>query len=234
MISRIRSRITQNPKFLLTSLLLAVFLLTLVGCQSSQKAETPAPPSNAESSYNCDVVQGFNFEKDAESTIGYIEYLKIGGTKLKSDFSVVNPISENQAKVVGVLSNISWEGGYAEPIVFACQVSKANQTTIAGLIHQSLENTEVEFAFSVCDYDPRTKKYYKSFHSNSVNLQGLVLREGGDLAMEISSAPSGEVVSPKNFSFNLGVMPQDTAMDVYMAFSSKNKLVKPWGVEVDV
>lgn len=222
----------------MTGLLLTVLSFTLVGCQSGQKAEapapTPAPPSNAYISFACDVAQGFNFEKNAEAMVGYIEYLTIDGSRLKADFSVVNPISEDEDKVVGVLSDISWGGGYGDPVYFSCQVSKANQAILARLANQALDNSGVEFSFAVYDYDPRSKEYFKAFHSNSANLQGLVNKRGGDLDLNIESGPSGEVSSPKNFNFQLGVMPQDTVMDIYLGFSSKDKLVKQWGVQVGV
>ncbi len=50
--------------------------------------------------------------------------------------------------------------------------------------------------------------------------------------MSIDMDQSMEVVSPKNFNFNLGVMPQDIAMEIHLAVSVTDKFVKKWGVEV--
>ena len=41
-----------------------------------------------------------------------------------------------------------------------------------------------------------------------------------------------EVVSPKNYNFSLGVMPQDKNMEIHIAVSTSDKFVKKWGVEV--
>jgi hypothetical protein len=50
--------------------------------------------------------------------------------------------------------------------------------------------------------------------------------------MSIDMDQSMEVVSPKNFSFSLGVMPQDLDMAIHLAVSVSDKFAKKWGVEV--
>jgi len=187
----------------------------------------------ASSAYSCSVRQGFNFEKDQQIIVGHIVSCKVGSDQLDADLNVANP--EDPAKLIkvfGIASDISWNGGYADPIQFSCQVSNANKTKIATLTHKSLANTEVLFKFNVYDYDPKEKKYYKCFHSNDAELKGLVLKSGGELVMSIAMDQSTEVVSPKNFAFFLGVMPQESNMEIHMAVSVSDKFVKKWGVEV--
>lgn len=205
--------------------------LLLAGCSSP--AATPTPPANASSSFNCSVSQGFNFQKDSQEIVGHINYLKIGDTEMASDLNVTDPMNiANYVKIFGVASGIHWNGGYAEPVTFAAQVSVDNKNKLATLQHKSMANTEVELQFTIYDYDPKTKAYYQCFHTNAVKVKGLVLKQGGELAMNIAMDQSNEVVSPKNHAFQLGVMPQDTAMEIHLAFSSTDKLVKPWGVTV--
>lgn len=104
---------------------------------------------------------------------------------------------------------------------------------IATLVHKTLTSTEVTFKFSVYDFDPKEKKYYKCFHTDDNELKGLVLKSGSDLAMSIDMDQSAEVVSPKNFNFNLGVMPQEEeSADLMVATSLSDKFVKKWGVAV--
>lgn len=192
-----------------------------------------APAQAASSSFSCSVEQGFNFQKDSQETVGHLTYLKIGDMVLKADFKETDP--ENSAKqvgIVGVLSGIQWNGGYAEPVTFAAQVSAYNQKTMTVLMKKKLTNTEVEFGFNVYDYDRKAKKYYKAFHSNSVRLQGLVLKQGGELAFNIAADAAEEVTAPKNFTLQLGVMPQDTQQEIHLGFSCTDKLVKTWGVTV--
>jgi len=187
----------------------------------------------ASSSFTCSVSQGFNFQKDSEEQIGHINYLKIGDTEMKSDLNVTDPMNTAaKVKVFGIMSGIHWNGGYAEPVTFACQVSVDNKNKLATLQHKTLYNIQVELQFTTYDYDPKTKKYYKCFHSNGKKLKGLVLKQGGELAMNVAMDQSSEVVSPKNHTLQLGVMPQAQAQEIHLAFSTTDKLVKPWGVTV--
>ena len=188
----------------------------------------------AETSFNCDVSQGFNFQKDAQDLVGHISKLKIGDKDMDIDLGVTNPVDlkGDKIKVVGVASDIYWEGGFAQPIQFSCQVSNANKKTLAILTNSDLSNTAVEFAFEIYDYDPDKKEYYKAFHTDGAALKGLVEKSGGSLSISISMEQSGEVVTPNNFTLSLGVMPEDTEQTTHLAFSVSDKLVKRWGVTV--
>jgi hypothetical protein len=188
----------------------------------------------AELNYSCDVSQGFNFQKDQQTPVGHINKLKVAGKELAADMAVTNAenVTGDKVKVVGVVSGIFWLGGYADPIEFSCQVSNPNKKTLALLAHQEMANTAVEFVFTIYDYDPDEKKYYKCFHSNDVVLKGLVLKSGGALSIHIDMDQSEEVMSPKNFTMNLGIMPEDLEQETHMAMSVSDKLVKRWGVTV--
>lgn len=208
------------------------YSLLFSACKSAQAPATE-PPANAESSYSSSVRQGFNFEKDAQICVGFVNYLKIADQMLAQDLNVTDPQNvSNRLKVFGVLSSIYWNGGYADPVQFSCQVTTDNKNILATLVHKTLSNTEIEFAFTVYDFDPKQKKYYKAFHTDGVTLKGLILKSGGELAMAIDNNASGEVVSPKNYTFMLGVMPQDVAQQIHIAVSVSDKFVKTWGVAV--
>ena len=179
MITRNFIGVANKGKTIGTGILMVMILFSMVGCQAP--AKTPEPPSNADLSYNCSVSQGFNFKKDEQILVGHIEYLKIGDQEFNSDLNVTNPIDSSKLiKVFGVMSNIQWSGGYADPIQFSCQVSTDNKMKMATLTHKSLANTEVEMIFSVYDFDPKEKSYFKCFHSDSVKLKGLVAKSGGN------------------------------------------------------
>jgi len=189
----------------------------------------------AVNSYSCSVYQGFNFQKDGQDIVGHIVALKVGTSQLSADLSVTDPTSANMAtyvKVVGVVSSIFWNGGYADPIQFNCQVSTTNKNTLATLQHQSMANTEIELNFNIYDYDPDAKLYFKAFHTNDAAVKGLVMKEGGELQMNISMDQSMDIVNPKNYSFFLGVMPQPQSQDIMMAVSNSAKFAKKWGVAV--
>lgn len=188
----------------------------------------------AEISYACDVVQGFNFQKDVQTVVGHINSMKISDKDdLKSDLNVTDP--ENVAdvvKVFGIVSDIYWAGGYADPLQLSCQVSTDNKNVLATLQHKSMANTEVELVFTIYDYDPKEKKYFKCFHTNGEKLLGLIFKSGGELAMNIEMDQSMEIVSPRNYSFQLGTMPQDKDQQIHLAVSLSGKFVKKWGVEI--
>jgi len=189
----------------------------------------------AASSYSCSVSQGFNFQKDAQVLIGHINSLKIGTTQLKADLSVTDPTSANMAtyvKVYGVVSSIYWEGGYADPIQFSCQVTTDNKNTLATLQHSQMSNTEVDVQFTIYDYDPTAKVFFKCFHTNDAIVNGLIMKSGGQLDMNVSMDQSMEIVNPKNYTFVLGVMPQEVSQDIHLAMSNTAKFVKKWGVAV--
>jgi hypothetical protein len=188
----------------------------------------------AETSFSCDVSQGFNFKKDAQDIVGHISKLKIGEKDMDVDLAMTNPedLAGDKIKVVGVVSDIYWNGGFAEPIQFSCQVSNANKKTLAILTNSEMSNTTVEFAFEVYDYDPEEKKYFKAFHTDGAAIKGLVQKSGGSLSIAISTDQSMEVMSPNNFTLSLGVMPEDTEQETHLAFSVSDKLVKRWGVTV--
>jgi hypothetical protein len=187
----------------------------------------------AELSFQCSVTQGFNFEKDSQQTVGHINYVKIGDTELKADLNVTNPEDVSKTvKVLGIASSIYWNGGYADPVQFTCQVSTENKNLISTLVHKTLANTEVGLEFCIYEYDPKEKRFFKCFHTNDVTLRCLVLKEGGALAMDMDTDESMEIVSPKNFAFSLGAMPQDEDMAIHFAVSCEGKFAKKFGVEV--
>ncbi len=188
----------------------------------------------AELSYSCDVSQAFNFQKDVQSMVGHINKLKVANKQLAEDIAITDPenVTGDPVKVVGVVSGMYWQGGYAEPIQFGCQVSNANKLTLAVLSHSEMSDTTVEVSYTIYDYDPDEKKYYKCFHTDGAVLKGLVEKSGGELSISIDTDQSQEVMSPKNFSFSLGVMPEDKAQEAHLAMSVSDKLVKVWGVSV--
>ena len=190
----------------------------------------------AELNYQCDVTQAFNFDKTMQSKVGHINSMKIGDTELDVDLAVTDPtdLAGDKVKVVGVISGIGWEGGFAQSIVISAQIGNANQKAVTLLRHADLSNTAVEFKFTTYDYDPDAKKYYKCFHANDEVLKGLVEKDAsGSLGLSIDPDQSTEVMSPMNFFFDIGIMPEDTEQEIHVAVSDTDKFVKPWGVTVE-
>lgn len=185
-------------------------------------------------SYPCDVSQGFNFQKDVQELVGHLTAMTIGGTELSADLGVTDPtdISGDKISVVAVLSDIYWEGGYGHSISLSGKVSNANQTSMAGLTLNTLSSTEVVFQYNVYKYDNAEKTWYKCFHANETDLNGLVETNSGDLVLSIDTTPSPEVPNPLNFHMSMSIMPADEEQDIHVAVSNSDKFVKKWGVPV--
>jgi hypothetical protein len=189
----------------------------------------------ATTSFNCSVGQGFNFEKDSQNVVGHLTSLKIGSKEFAKDIEVMDPTAikdDTKVKVVGVISGIFWNGGYADPLSVNCQVSTVNKQDAVVLQHSDLSDTAVEYDYVIYDYDPVAKVYFKAFHNNETTLKGLVEKSGGSLSLGIEMDQGMEVVSPKNFGFYIGIMPQEEAQVVHYGVSNTGKFTKAWGVLV--
>lgn len=186
-------------------------------------------------SYDCDINQGYNFSNDVQAKVGHIISCTLNDEELASDMKVQDPEDTGGEKVAvfGVVSAIYWGGGYADPIQFSCQISNPNRVTIAQLLQgATLSNTGVKFKFNIYDYDFDAKLYYKCFHTDDNELEGLIQKSGGQLSIAMDMDQNMEVVSPKNFSFNLGIMPEDKEQEVTLAYSSDSPVTLQWGVSV--
>lgn len=194
----------------------------------------------ASSQYSCSVRQGLNFEKDQQVLVGHLVSMTVGGQALGEDMALTIPTATFSSgaavtastSVVGVISEISWQGGYADPLHFTVHVSTENQKLIAIKTHTNLLDNDVVFQFHIWAYDPVAKVYYLAFHSNSIDMNGLILKNGADLALQISPEASPIVKSPLNYEMYIGIMPQESAQVLNLAVSNTDKFVKTWGVAV--
>lgn len=188
-------------------------------------------------SVRADVAQGFNFQKDEQTPVGHITALTIAGEKFENSLKVQNPTkmeSGPDENIVGVISNIRWNGGYAEPIIFTCQVTPENREKAAILTHKKLSNTEVEFAFNVYEFDKDAAKpgYYRSFNTHQKIIKGQIEKTSGNLEMEIDTEPSPDVPSPRNYELYLSIMPSDSNEYLLdLATSKSSSFKKPWGIK---
>lgn len=179
----------------------------------------------------CDISRGFTFAADSQNTIGYITSLAIGSSTLGPDFSVKDPTNGASIQVVAVLSQVSWAGGQSDSISFTGQVSTANKQKLALLLHQPLNNTQVQIGFKVFAYDPVARKYYKSFFpATDAILKGLIAGSGNAPQLTVSSSPGSEVQSPANFQMSVGIAPQSISQTIQYAVGAGTQVAKPWGI----
>jgi hypothetical protein len=180
-----------------------------------------------------DIYQGFNFKKDKQSPVGYVTKLKVGDNELAADQeSIKDPEQPDKAlknKVVGVLNHYLWETGVTDAMYLSAQVSTANKQMVASALLGTWSNVEVVFSYTVYEYDPLAKKYFKSNYIDK-ELKGILEKNGDDLNLSIADDPSTEVQSPKNFTLQVGIKPQTEEQSVNIATGSGKQLVKQWGV----
>ncbi len=180
-----------------------------------------------------DVYQGYNFKKDKQTPVGFITKMKIGTIDLKVDQTCKDPMNPtSELKVVAVCSDVLWELGVTDAQYFTNQVSVFNRQAIAALVINDLTNIEVLFQFTVYDYDPLEKKYFKAFHSNDTDMKGLLEKKGEDVNLTIADDTSTEVQSPENYTMNVGIKPQALAQALTVATGVTKNLVKAWGLTV--
>lgn len=183
--------------------------------------------------YPCSLRQAFNFEKDAQVLVGHLVSIKIGTEELKADITLTTPTDNTAtAAVVGAISSIQWEGGYADPVHITCNVSTVNQTKVGVLTHTKMADTTIEFKFNIYQFDQVAKKYYLAFHTEDTAMKGLILKQGGDLALAIDTDNDMTVPSPLNYQLQISIMPQQIKQDLKVAVSDTDKFAKTWGVDV--
>ncbi len=182
-----------------------------------------------------DVKQGFDFKKDKSVPVGFISKMTVAGTALKADFGTIkdplNPTGDIAS--VSVLNNFHWDTGPSDSVYLSGQISTANKQTLQTMLLNDLTNIEVKVEFTVYDYDPVAKKYFKCVFLNA-ELDGIIEKVGSDLSLSVSDDASSEVQSPKNYAFQLGLKPAPTEQTINVAAADQKNVVKKWGVTVAV
>src|SRR5262249_40930748 len=113
----------------------------------------------------CDIYQGYNFKKDRQTVVGFLTKLTIGEVEITADTTCKDPTNPtDDLAVVAVCSDVLWELGVTDAVYFTGQVSVYNRQNIMDLVINTLTNIEVVYQFTVYDYDPVAKVYFKTFH----------------------------------------------------------------------
>lgn len=183
----------------------------------------------------CDIYQGYNFKKDVQTTVGFLQELKIGDVALRPDQTCKDPMSPAvDLAVVAVLSGVLWELGVSDALYFSGQISAFNQQQVKLLAYKDLAKIDVTCVFTVYEYDPLEKKYFKCLlPTDDRTLDGLLEKRGDDLDIDVADDPSTEVQSPENYAFQIGIEPQPVAQAITLGTSFSVKMVKAWGLKVD-
>lgn len=183
-------------------------------------------------SKTCNVMQGFNFDKDKQMTVGFITSMKIGDTQLEAKITVKDPTAPTtDLPVVAVLSGTSWDIGPSTSISFGGQIDTKNKQKVALLTIKDLSKIEVLFKFKVYEFDPVANVYYLCMHCNDTEMKGLVEKTNDVLYLSVSDEASDQVKSPQNYSFSISITPKAEAQQVHLATSNTDKVATAWGIK---
>lgn len=183
----------------------------------------------------CDVYQGYNYKKDVQTPVGFITELKIGDVTLTADQTAKDPMApETDFPVVAILSGAMWELGVTDALYYTGQISIYNKQQVQLMVYKDLTKVDVTYKFSVYEYDPLEKKYFKCLlPTDDAALNGILEKNGADLNLSCADDPSPEIQSPENYAFQIGIKPQPSAQTITVAVSFSDKVVKAWGMKVE-
>lgn len=181
------------------------------------------------------IYQGFNFKKDKQDRVGLVTSLTIGGEALAVDLTTAKDPTNPTAALASVviLDSFQWGTGVTDSLYFSGRVSRANKVKLSAMLLGSFTNTEAKVNFSIFEYDPLAKKYFKSCYPNA-ECEGLLEKSGDELNLHVDEDPASEVQSPINFGFTIGIKPQEKEQSINIAVKDQAPVTKSWGLTVTV
>jgi len=185
---------------------------------------------------DCSVFNAFNFRRDVHEKIGHVTNIKIGDDDngaLVADLTLRDPIAgddTSEVKVAGVISSYHWEGGYAQPVQIAMQVSRENRKKLATLLQTTMKSIKLIINYEIYEYDRDAEVFYKSVHTNDTDLNCILQVQGTERVLYLNDTPGTEVENPVNYQLVVGMVPEEEQQEIHIAVSDTDKFVKPWGV----
>ena len=198
----------------------------------------------------CDVGQGYNFDKNNRHTFGYINTLVIGDANIAPDIRIVLPTATTKS-VVSVLGKASWSTLPNASITFQGRVSAPNMQRLTTLISQNPSKTIVTLSFVVYEYDLVNQVYFTCFKSykgqvpsglptqpglspdpTAPPIYGRISIVGGVIGLKINSTPERDPAGIKNHALELTLAPTvaAAAQQIQIQTSNTNKIIKAWGL----
>jgi len=125
---------------------------------------------------------------------------------------------------------VLWETGVTDAVYLSAQISAANRRAVSTLSFTTMTSVVTVFQFTVYEYDRDAKKYFLAFHTSDADMNGILESRGEDLNVSVADDASTEVVSPVNYSFQIGIKPQASAQRLYLATAYEKNIVRSWGL----
>ncbi len=207
-------------------------------------------------SLDCDRASGFLPDPNQHKRVGYITSLDGFGlhSALTSDLKVVLPLSTSApityaplktatglaqggvltAKVVGVISNLTWDGSVAGPLRITFYMSQENAAQLKASQQSTLKNAAVKsLGFWILDYDQERKVWFEALHPMTpAQLSGQV-SQSASLNVDLTPVAAKDGIDVNVYRVDLTVVPAaNQAATLLLANSSTKPMVKSWGLTV--
>jgi hypothetical protein len=206
--------------------------------------------------FACNKDAGFVMDPNAHGRVGYVTSLDgFGLTKaLPADLTVSVPFTSKTgityaplstgfqagkangpgtAKVVGVISSVTWNGGVGDAIKITMFVSLESATQVKALQQQPLKTTAMKsLAFWVANYDQEAKVWFEQFYPKSAPaLTGVISgRANPELNVDLTPVKAASGIDLNVYKVSMGVVPAaDVVYTLQVANSATQKTVKSWG-----
>jgi hypothetical protein len=206
-------------------------------------------------SFPCDWKSGFVMDPVKKQRVGYLTAFNgIGlSAALAADLSVYSPYNSAAAptyaaaapdattklvKAVGILENVSWNGGVGDAFTFSCYMSSENANLLKALKSLTLKTTSISsLGWWICNFDEETKQWFEEHHplaplAISAQLNAV---SKNDIRLHVADEPvkvaSNIDVNVYNVYFEIVPAANQTAT-FHVASSPTKKVALNWGLVV--
>ena len=76
----------------------------------------------------------------------------------------------------------------------------------------------------------RERRNISNFHTNDTSIEGLILGEGTNLAVQIGLDPNPMIQQPLNYQLVIAIKPQAKEQTLHYSSSVQDKLVMQYGI----
>lgn len=186
-------------------------------------------------SFPCNSKAPFVYNTNIKGRVGYINALNIL-TNLPQDLVITDPHSGQTRSVVGVMENVSWNGGELDPITISAVVSSAaaNQLRLAQVLNNGLPST-FTVSWETWNYDDETQAWFPEFYPGTIFVEPPLsvtsnLAVGHFLEVAENAYPIALNIDIDLYDIQLVLQPPASMQAVTVAMGANRKSVKLWGV----
>jgi hypothetical protein len=205
--------------------------------------------------YQCDRESGFVQDPNSHNRVGYITALDgLGLTHPATpDLTVSIPYSgqpnypgitftqpgegnlPRTSSVVGVIEQLSWEGGVGDPIAIDFWCSQENATKIKALQQSVLTTTKVnQLGWWIIDFDQETKVWFEQSYPATGAITGSISgKDDPALDVDLTPVPAKDGIDVNVYKITISVAPAaNLQFALAFANSAEKQVVKSWGLVV--